>query len=399
MTTQRLVLAGVAANAAVGSLFAWSLVAEDAARDVGLGSPDAAAVFAVAIAVMATAVLATGLALGRVGPRPLLVLAAAAAGSGLLLAASVQHPVGLWVGVAGLFGAANGVAYSVATTLASRVPVDRRGAATGLVVAAYAGPPVLLGAIGPPLLAEHGWRTCTAGLGVAALGLLLLGAALAPARTRTRDEAAAGSVARRAPTGTLLLLWLVFAGGTAPALMVFAHAVTLAAAGGLDPGSSGLAVSVLASGNLCGRVLAGWVSDTVGRMPSLAVAVAAPASALGAVLWGGGALLVGGFAVIGFCYGAVTALVPAATADLVGVQAFPLAYARVFSAWGVAGLTGPIAGAELLRVGADMPAVLMLAGLPLLLAGLALWSMTRPGRTARSRPQRATGEVGGGQDL
>lgn len=292
MTTQRRVLAGVVANAAVGSLFAWSLVADQAATDLGMSAGDAAAVFAAAIAVMATALLVTGRALGRIGPRPLMVLAAAAAGGGLLLAAWWQHPLGLWLGVAGLFGGANGVAYSVATTLASRVPAGRRGAATGLVVAAYAGAPVLLGALGPALIAEHGWRTCTAVLAVVASGLLLLGAALVPAAPRSRNPAGAAGPADSAPRRTLLLLWLVFAGGAAPALMVFAHAVALATTRGLDSATAGLTVSALAGGNLSGRVLAGWVSDLVGRTPSLAAALAAPAVALAAVAWGGGAALV-----------------------------------------------------------------------------------------------------------
>ncbi len=401
MTTQRLVLAGVVANAAVGSLFAWSLVSGEAAADLGLTSGGAAAVFALAIAVMAALVLITGRAVGRTGPRPLLVGAAAAAGGGLVLAASWQHPAGLWLGVSGLFGAANGVAYSLAATLASRVPVARRGMATGLVVAAYAGAPVLLGVVAPPLVAEHGWRTSTAVLGGVAGGLLLLAAALAPAAPRgTGGATTAGATgaAGRAPRGTLLWLWVLFAGGTAPALMVFAHAVALAGLRGLDAAAAGLAVSVLAGGNLAGRVLGGGLSDLIGRSSSLAVAVAAPALALPAVAWGGTGALVGGYAVLGFCYGAVSALVPAATADLVGVGAFPRAFARVFSAWGVAGLTAPVVGAGLISLGTDTPGLLLLAGLPLLPAGLALWVLSRPARPAGSGGERAAGEVGGRQD-
>lgn len=397
MTTQRLVLAGVTANTAVGSLFAWSLVSEEAARDVGITAGGAATVFAVAIVVMTMMLLATG-HVQRVGPRPLLLLAGVAAGGGLGLAASWQHPLGLWLGVAGLFGAANGVAYSVATTLASRVPSARRGTATGLVVAAYAGAPVALGVVGPSLIADHGWRACTAVLGLVAGVLLLLAATLAPAASSHARLADGSGVTEPAPPGTLPWLWLLFAGGTAPALMLFAHAAPLAALRGLDLAAAGLAVSVLAGGNLSGRALAGWASDVVGRTPSLAVALGAPALALAAVAWGGGVALIGGYAVLGFCYGAVSALVPAATADLVGVEAFPRAYARVFSAWGVAGLAGPVAGSGLVRLGADTPAVLLLAVLPLLLAGLALWVLSRPARRAASPRRRTAREVGRGQD-
>ena len=76
MSARRLVLAGVTGNAAVGSLFAWSLVSAEAARDLGMTAGGAAAVFAVSVVVMAGSLLATGAALGRTGPRPLLVTAA-----------------------------------------------------------------------------------------------------------------------------------------------------------------------------------------------------------------------------------------------------------------------------------------------------------------------------------
>lgn len=374
MTSRRLVLSGVVANATVGSLFAWSLVSDQAARDLGVGSGTAAAVFALAVAVMAAALLATGRALTRTGPRPLLVVAAVAATAGLLLAATWHSPWGLWLGVAGLFGVANGVAYSVSTALAARMQERRRGAATGVVVAAYAGTPVALGVVGPPLVGAYGWRACTLVLGVAAGGLLLLAAALAPTATPGgRPPAPDGE----APPGTLPWLWLLFAGGTAPALMLFAHAVQLGSLRGLDASTAGLTVTVLAGGNLSGRLLAGWVSDRVGRWPSLAVAVAVPLLALPAVVWGGAAGLVGGLAVVGFCYGAVSALVPAATADLVGVAAFPRAYARVFSAWGVAGLIAPVTGAGLIARSGDTPAVLLLAGLPLVVAGVAVGRLSR----------------------
>jgi MFS family permease len=321
-------------------------------------------------------------------------VSAVAAGGGLVLAGAWRDPVGLVLGVSGLFGAANGVAYSVATTLASWVPVRRRGAATGLVVAAYAGGPLLLGVVGPSLIAEHGWRACTLGLGVVAGALLLLAALLAPVSSPHRDVADATASAGAAPPGTVPWLWLLFAGGTAPALMVFAHAVALADLHGLGAGAAGLTVAALGGGNLGGRLCAGWASDLVGRLPSLAAAVAAQVLALGAVTLGGEAALVGGCALLGFCYGAVSALVPAATADLVGVAAFPRAYARVFSAWGVAGLVAPVLGAGLLGLAVATPAVLLLAGLPLLPAGLAWWALSRTPGSGRARPAR---EVGGGQ--
>lgn len=384
----RLVLAGVVANTAVGTLFAWSLVAEDAAREAGLPPGGSASVFAGAIGVFTAVLLGTGRVSRLLSPRTLLVAAAATGGPGLLLAALWQHPLALWSGVAGLFGAAGGVAYSVATSLAARVPAPRRGTATGLVVAAYAAGPVLLGMVGPPLLTEHGWRTGVVSLGFAVTGLLLLAAWLAPGNAPPAKTALAGGAGQhRGAAATAALLWLVFAGGAAPALMVFANAVPLAAVRGLDLRGAGLAVSLLAAGNLLGRVLAGWLADRVGSLPALGGVVALCAlSLLGLAGIGTQSALLACFAGLGLSYGAVSALVPVATADLLGTDRFPQTYARVFTGWGAAGLAAPNVGAWLVDLTDRTPAMFSLALVPLLPAGAALLALGRRSRSLQGRP-------------
>jgi MFS family permease len=343
-------------------------VAQDAAADVGLSTAGAAGVFATAIVVFSAVLLGLGRLQRRAGPRGLLIAAAALAVAGLLLAASARSPVVLWAGIGVVFGTANGLGYGVAVGLPARV-AHRRGTATGVVVAAYAAGPVLLGLLAPAALSAADWRTCLAVLALPVTALLGLAAVLAPARS-------AGSPPRRAsapPRRPVVLLWLVFAGGGAPGLALFALAAPLAADRGL--GAAGLAVAALAAGNLAGRVVAGWWSDRVGRMPALATALVLAAVAVGCLLGPVGVVLAG-FLGSGLSYGAVSALVPALTADRVGAAAFSTAYGRVFTGWGVAGLLAPVAGERLLRLAGD-PALLLLAAVPLVPAGLAVLLLAR----------------------
>jgi OFA family oxalate/formate antiporter-like MFS transporter len=93
---------------------------------------------------------------------------------------------------------------------------------------------------------------------------------------------------------------------------VFAVAAPVAADRGLSSGVAGAAVSLLAVGNLVGRLVAGWWSDRIGRPPALATALgvaAVSAAGLGGPTapW----LVLGAFAGTGLAYGAVSALVPA----------------------------------------------------------------------------------------
>ncbi|MGA8995278.1 MAG: hypothetical protein WB441_13330, partial [Nocardioidaceae bacterium] len=222
---ERPVLSGVLANLGGGTLFAWSLVAGQATADVGAPGSAGATVFAVSIAVFTAAVLAVGRAMPAVGPRRLLGGAAGLAATGLGGAAAVPHPLALWGGVGVLFGTASGLAYGVAVGLAARSPTSRRGTATGLVVAAYATGPVLLGLVAPAALAAVGWQICLGALAVMVGGLLAGAALLAPSdRPERRGTAAAGSLPRR----TLVLLWVLLAGGATPGLMVFAVAAPVA---------------------------------------------------------------------------------------------------------------------------------------------------------------------------
>ena len=379
---RRPVLAGVVANLAAGTLFGWSLVAQPAAEAVGMSTGGAAAVFASAIVVLAAVLLVLGPVQWRVGPRRLLLGAAVIGGVGLLVAATAHHPLVLWIGVALLFGVANGLAYGVSLGLAARVPPPRRGAATGLVVSAYAAGPVLLGVVAPPALDADGWRMSLAVLAVIVAGLLAGAAWLVPAGSPEADRRGHHDPV---PRRDVALLWVVFAGGTAPGLLLFAHAVPVARNLQLSLRAAGLAVSALAAGNLIGRLVAGSSSDRIGRLPAVAVALSAGAVAIVALaLPTSVPVVLAGYLGTGLAYGAVSTLVPAATADRVGAAAFPTAYGVVFTGWGCAGLLAPLAGGQLLGLTERQPALLILAVPPLIGAAIAVLLLA----------ERAPGQVG-----
>jgi OFA family oxalate/formate antiporter-like MFS transporter len=170
---------------------------------------------------------------------------------------------------------------------------------------------------------------------------------------------------------------VLFAGGAAPGLVVLATAAPLAAATGLGPADAGAAVSLLACGNLAGRLGAGWVSDSVGRLPALATALAATAVAVaGLASTAARSVVLTALLVVGLAYGARSALVPAATADRVGTRAFPAVYGRVFSAWGCAGPLAALLGPGVVDGDAPQPGLLLLV-VPLVVAAAALAVLAR----------------------
>ena len=331
--------------------------------------------FGTAIVVFSGVLLVLGPLQRRAGPRRLLAAAAVLAAAGLLLAAAAGSAWVLWTGIAVLFGTANGLGYGVAVGLPARLQPRRRGTATGAVVAAYAAGPVLLGLVAPAALDAAGWRTCLAVLAVPVAALLAVAGRLVPPGP---PVAVGHARAARIPWRPVVLLWLVFVGGTAPGLALFAQAVPLAGDRGLGVSAAGLAVAALALGNLGGRLAAGWWSDRIGRPAALVSALVVAAAGLGCLAGPAApAVVLAGFLGSGLAYGAVSSLVPAATADRVGAGAFATAYGRVFTGWGIAGLVAPVAMERLLRLADGRPVLVLLAAVPLAAAGVAVLLLAR----------------------
>ena len=216
-----------------------------------------------------------------------------------------------------------------------------RGLALGLVVSAYAVGTAVLAPVAAALLVAVGRGGTFVVLAVVLGGVLVAAAALVPgaapsprqSRHRTR---------RTRPSRPVAVIWLVFALSSAPALAAFAQAGNLAG----TPSSVALAVTLLNVGNFVGRLVAGPLSDWVGRSTALhgnsaLLLLACLPLAAGA----SGPIALVALFLLGTQYGAISTLIPAATADVVPSEQFGSTYGLVFTGWGIAGLLAPVAAA------------------------------------------------------
>lgn len=339
-------LAGaVLLDLAISPLFAWDVFTDDLGHELGLGASALAGVFSLGLAAYTVAVLLGGRAADAHPPRRIAVVVALGCVVGLLGCAVAPSGAMLILGLA-TFAASTGTGYVVAIRVAGTVAV-RRGLAVGLVVSAYAGGTVVVAPLAAALL-DHVGRGWTFTLLAAGVGALVLGAAaLVPATTRTPSPATART---RPPTAgptrpsyarTIPALWAVFALGSAPGLAAFGNAGDLA-----GPEVVGLAVPLLSVGNFAGRLVAGPASDRIGRPLSLHLNAAVLVLTCGLLAWDGGVGAVAtALLVLGMQYGALSALVPAATADAVPPESFGTSFGRVFTGLGCAGLAAPVAAA------------------------------------------------------
>ena len=103
-------------------------------------------------------------------------------------------------------------------------------------------------------------------------------------------------------------------------------------------------VAVLAVGNGAGRIVAGTMSDKIGRKATLFICFVAQAvfimllsRALPDTMLARPVILAVLSAFIGACYGANLALFPSLTKDYYGLKNFGVNYGLVFTAWGLGG--------------------------------------------------------------
>jgi MFS family permease len=169
---------------------------------------------------------------------------------------SPQHPVG------------NGL-------LAEQFPAERRGFAISAHIAGGNVGTVVVALIGVPLIAAFGWRGASIAFGLPAIAIAIL--ILLLVRERGTDRAAArASGTVRAAFGRILhdrdLLWLYLTsalggGGRGLGVVNLFALIYMTRVLGLDEGTSGLMYGALIVFSVPMPLVAGWLSDRIGRKP------------------------------------------------------------------------------------------------------------------------------------
>jgi MFS family permease len=347
VSKRRALTGAVLLDLAVSPLFAWDVFTESLRQDLGAGHTLLAGVFSVGLLTFMLGVLAGGRAADAHSPRRLALVALVGVVLGLLGSAVASSALVLFMTFGVLVGGSTGLGYATAVRVAGTV-TTRRGLALGLVVSAYAAGTAVLAPVASVLLEAFG-RSWTFVVLAGAVGVLLAFAAAFVPGTRPASvpRSDRGAPQRARPSATVVALWLAFGLGSAPALAAFAQASNLTG----DVVTVTVAVALLNVGSFAGRLVAGPLSDRIGRRAALhansgLLVLACVPLALGT----SSPLLVVALLLLGTQYGALSTLIPAATSDVVPAERFGTTYGLVFTGWGIAGLLAPVAAARLATV-------------------------------------------------
>ena len=361
---KQVMMAGLGINLALGVLYAWSIFKGAIKASIEKGGPDAFQwslssindPYALCCLVFAFAMILAGKCQDKLGPARTALIGGLLVGSGFTLM-SFSNSYAAWVtGFGVLAGAGFGFGYAAATPPALKwFSSTKTGVVAGTVVAGFGLAPVYIAPLSSYLLGIYGIQKSMLFLGcgftvlVCGLSFLLVNPpqGFVPAEPAKKDDAKPAAkpvynatVSEMIRSPKFYLLWTNFFIGAGAGLMV------IGSVAGLAKKSMGpmafVAVAIMAVGNAAGRVVAGILSDRIGRRATLSIMLALQAvmmfAAIPVVGSGSATLLVILATFIGFNYGSNLCLFPSFAKDYWGFKNYGLNYGTLFTAWGVGGL-------------------------------------------------------------
>ena len=400
------IVGGVLMNLALGSLYAWSVFVLPLEQEFKWSRADTSWVFTIAIVCFALSFVVAGRLQDLKGPRICAFIGGVLVSAGFMLCSLTNSLTSLYVYFGVIVGIGNGFGYATPMPVASKWFPDKRGLVVGLMVGGYGAGSAIIGPVASNLIASIGWRPTFQILGALFFVMGMLGTWLlknppagyqppgwkpaqtgAAAQRTTRDYATAEMVR----TPTFYLLWVAFCLGTTAGLMTISQLVPFARAAGLGAAAATLAILIGAVGNAGGRIFSGWMSDTLGRLTTLRAMVLLSAIAMPVLFVIREQALL--FYVLVFavywCYGTQLSVVPSTVADFYGTRNLGMNYGVLFTAWGVAGILGPIIAAQVFDTFGDYRYAFYAAG-GLALVAFASLMMARPPGLAMSPTMVAT---------
>ena len=352
-------------NLCLGSVYAWSVFAAPMAEylgtitGTGITTADLAIVYTVANSVGPITMISGGWINDRFGPKKVILTGGVMFGCGMILA-GLSTSIGMLMVTYGLLGGLGlGMAYGCTISCCVKFFPDKRGLIGGLTTAAYGFSSVLL----PPvinLLVEKVLvkmafilvgLTFLVIISVSSLFMFSCPEGFVPEGWKAPEKQADGqkevnkSWKEMLKSPIFYLMILLLMSGAFSGMMIISQASAVGMEMiGLSVAAAGIAVSVLALFNSFGRILAGFLSDKIGRVQTLTLACFL--SVGGNVIMylcskGDLILFYTGISIVGICFGAFMGVFPGFTADQFGAAHNSVNYGIMFIGFAMAGYFGP----------------------------------------------------------
>ncbi len=355
----RVTFAGMGVNLALGILYTWSVISKRVPEDWGWNENDKSLPYMLACLVFSLIMVPAGRMQDKIGPRLVATIGGILVGLGFIIAAMTTSLMVFVIGFGVLAGAGIGFGYASATPPAIKwFPAAKTGLIAGIVVSGFGLASVYAAPLTTWLIVNLGFSTAILLLGIAFLvvvvglaqilkpppaGYIPLGSLPANADAKSNNKKEDFSSKEMLTTWQFYIIWFMYVCGAGAGLMVISKLAAIADKQvGITMGF--VLVAVLALGNGGGRIVAGMLSDKIGRKAMMfacflfqAVLIFILSRATAENTLGTIPVMALISALIGANYGANLSLFPSITKDFYGLKNFGMNYGLVFTAWGVGG--------------------------------------------------------------
>jgi OFA family oxalate/formate antiporter-like MFS transporter len=398
--------AGMGINLALGILYTWSVFSKGIPAEWSWSETDKSLPYMFACLIFSLVMVPAGRMQDKIGPKITATIGGILVGIGLIFASRNTSPLGYLVGFGILSGAGIGFGYASATPPAVKwFPAAKTGLIAGLVVSGFGLASVYAAPLTKWLIAAYSIQTAVLILGIAFFIIVIVLAQLLqappPGYSAVQPSCPTANAASSAPkvkkdnfepiemltTPQFYLMWFMYACGAGAGLMIISKLDAIAGVqAGLKLGF--ILVAVLAIGNGGGRIVAGMLSDKIGRKATLFLCFVVQAVSImllslakeGSVLASVPVLSLLS-ALIGANYGANLSLFPSLTKDYFGLKNFGINYGLVFTSWGVGGFMLSFLAGKMYDKYNTFAIAYYGASILLVIAAITVFTLTPPRRT------------------
>jgi MFS transporter, OFA family, oxalate/formate antiporter len=371
------VMGAILVQLALGAIYAWSVfTAPLKAAPYNFTASQTQAIFSAGLFTFALVMIFAGINMKKIGPRPLAVASGLVLGAGYILGSFLGSTFMMQLICIGIIGGAGiGLGYVVPIAVGMKWFPDKKGLVSGLAVAGFGfGATIWVKVAGSwfGLIERFGVQNVFLYYGIAFLVLVLIGSiwmvnppegyvpkgyvppvpqAAGPAGATSSIDCAWQTMLSRRQFWTL---WIIFVFGGMAGLMVIGNIVLFGKdslkASGLTPeaaaAAAGTAMAWYAIFNGLGRIVWGKVCDMIGSRPSIFIMTLLQGLLMLTFYSMGTSplflILYASF--IGFNFGGNFSLMPTGCANIFGTKNIGSNYPFLFTAYGIAGIVGPMLG-------------------------------------------------------
>ena len=381
-------IAAIVMQLCLGTVYAWSVFKKPFMTAHGWGETETQVTFMICIGMIGIAAAFGGTLVDKKGPKFVATIGGILFGIGTLLAGLADQIGSIWLlylGFGFIAGLGNGFGYITPIATLIRWFPDKRGLVTGLAVMGFGGGAFFMGKIAPPMVISMGVANTFYIWGVIFLVLVTASAQLfknppkgwlpagftpkatgvSAAQSFTFDEAV--------KTPQWWMLWAMLFLNVSAGLGLISQLSPMAqdVIKKTDPLIAGAALA-LAGGSILayasifnglGRLLWAWTSDAIGRKNVFIIMFITQAILYILLPQIDNKLI---FTVVACyllaCYGGGFATMPAFAADSFGPGYIGKVYGIMLTAWGAAGIVGPLVFAQIKGIAVYVAAALLIVG-------------------------------------